>query len=589
MEKEVKKRDKALELLRGEYEVLKNKVRKYRSQNKSQLSENSQSNESPTRVTCNHDSETIGKLVSELDEAKSREANLEAEIERLRDAEESRTAGNHNNLPLPSQTLPPPPPALLPSSSFTVTDSAAQREIDLLHAELRSCRAQSLKKGADLALAKAKDAYAAAVGVYSNEMKLTVEVLRQRLAELAEFLQRLVDMESDGDLNFSSVSQSFREALHKSLEESRRYSQSLSHSLLAAQQDNHDVNETQNSMFGAIGEEVLVELPQFVWPEIKVDVFGGEGPESAAVDEEMEGKIREYESLILELKDNVNERINAQAEAEKLKIQLREVKDKMRREQEKDYETLIEDLKENVRERIAAQRDAEQLREDMEAMLEQKEQLESDLANHCREKDLAVLNATELKRHLDQLVQKQSQTKATQYEEDREYKKKIAEYEDLILELQNNVQEGIEAQKKTEKLNLELNKLRDQIRKQQSVSFGECANSNRMKEAALPAAVGSRVQFLDGCDKENHSGREYEVASASVCRLSLDGQGCDCMRRIEELERLLSKAQALLDDANEKIRKEAERKERLRKATKKELVKTKTVLKNTTNTPTIPE
>jgi len=75
----------------------------------------------------------------------------------------------------------------------------------------------------------------------------------------------------------------------------------------------------------------------------------------------------------------------------------------------------------------------------------------------------------------------------------------------------------------------------------------------------------------------------------SMCRQSLDGQTCDCFRRIRELEHMLTKANVLLEDANAKIRAEEENKARVKKAVKKQLVKTKTVLRNTKEKPAVPE
>ena len=75
LSKELKIRTVALERLTAEYEKVKDKVRKYRAQ-KHALNYSSSASE---------DSETVGKLISEVDEAKSREAMLKQEVDRLLD------------------------------------------------------------------------------------------------------------------------------------------------------------------------------------------------------------------------------------------------------------------------------------------------------------------------------------------------------------------------------------------------------------------------------------------------------------------------------------------------------------------------
>lgn len=75
LSKELKIKTVALEILTLEYEKVKDKVRKYRAQ-KNTLNSSSNASE---------DSESFGKLISEIDEAKSREAILMQDVDRLHD------------------------------------------------------------------------------------------------------------------------------------------------------------------------------------------------------------------------------------------------------------------------------------------------------------------------------------------------------------------------------------------------------------------------------------------------------------------------------------------------------------------------
>lgn len=78
LSKELKIKNAALEKLTEEYERVKQKVRKYRAQKNTM-------NSSDMTANTSGDPDTLGKLISEVDEVKSREAILKQEVERLQD------------------------------------------------------------------------------------------------------------------------------------------------------------------------------------------------------------------------------------------------------------------------------------------------------------------------------------------------------------------------------------------------------------------------------------------------------------------------------------------------------------------------
>ena len=61
-----------------------------------------------------------------------------------------------------------------------------------------------------------------------------------------------------------------------------------------------------------------------------------------------------------------------------------------------------------------------------------------------------------------------------------------------------------------------------------------------------------------------------------------EGGECDCGSRIVELERTLASTRSMLDEATGKMEAEEERKRRMERAMKREILKTKKVLKRTT-------
>ena len=84
--------------------------------------------------------------------------------------------------------------------------------------------------------------------------------------------------------------------------------------------------------------------------------------------------------------------------------------------------------------------------------------------------------------------------------------------------------------------------------------------------------------------KENLENEEVALGPKASCRTgrALDEtSSCDCYLRIQELEALLTESRALHGDAEERIRADKERKAKILKEAKRQLVKTKAVMKQT--------
>ena len=81
----------------------------------------------------------------------------------------------------------------------------------------------------DLFLYNCLQGFAASVDAHSAGIRAAFEAVRVRLGEMADFLQRLLSDGGDGLLNASALSNcsGVMEMLQRSLEESRRMSQSL--------------------------------------------------------------------------------------------------------------------------------------------------------------------------------------------------------------------------------------------------------------------------------------------------------------------------------------------------------------------------
>ena len=280
MAKELALRDRALQVLKTEYESLKKRHRA--KGNSSSLSNDSLNNQEAA--------ETIVKLTGQVDELKRA----------LDEAKAKATAA-------PS------------SSSHSGRDedpSDLKRKIALLQEELGHTKAVAAKRGARKALEKAKAEFYASAEKYDANMRYVVEMTKKRLRELVDFITQLLSMENEGLLDFSSMSVEMRDALNHSLNESRRLSQSLSQSMMISSPE--DLNETQKSSI-----QNIIELPEFVLPNIE---------EEHLLSEEETGygdKLSEYEALIAELKDNVRTRISAEEEVVKLRTKVDKLQSKL--------------------------------------------------------------------------------------------------------------------------------------------------------------------------------------------------------------------------------------------------------------------
>jgi DNA repair exonuclease SbcCD ATPase subunit len=278
LEKDLKIRQVAFEKLKSEYEVAKSKVREYRAHKSSVLSNKSQDEMLPSAAT------------------------------------------KHAGAPKPK------------------SDAVDTEQI--IQTDLKAYRAEIAKRAANKALEKAKATYADAIETYSSSVRDVVDVLRQRLVELVEFMQRLILMDGSA-LNNSHMTEDFRDALQRSINESRRLSVSLSQSMLLSADD---PNETQAS------DSALPTLPVFKFPEIDVTFL--DSAESFAQ------KTIECESLFGKLHENVHAREAVEQELVEVKRQLQEMALK-----EKQTGSELED---NVRARLAAEAQVEQMRVSLE-------------------------------------------------------------------------------------------------------------------------------------------------------------------------------------------------------------------------------
>ncbi len=261
MEKEIRMRDRALKKLTIEYEAVKAKLRKYRELHPSgsitQACNDSQQSNVSGASALNEDSQ----LEVELEKAKKRERELMEELDKMKLLQQRQ--------PLERQELPtisPPPP---PSARSAEITAHMELEITSLRSQLSVCRSSAMHEGAKQALNRANDAYSKAARDYTESVSDILEVLRQRLIDLVDFLQHLLSLESDGLLDFSAMSFSMREALHRSIEEGRRLSQRLT----VARESSffEDVNETQRSE--AADKDDISEnfvIPQFKLPEVQL-------------------------------------------------------------------------------------------------------------------------------------------------------------------------------------------------------------------------------------------------------------------------------------------------------------------------------
>ena len=182
--------------------------------------------------------------------------------------------------------------------------------------ENQSCSAKTfyMKKGID----KARGEYETSLGDYRVKFDSVLEawrsskeqcdMMRGRLEELSDFLQNILDNEADvGDLNISSLSVDMRDMLQRSIDESRL----LSASVLASQ--NSLVQEMSLVGLDLATQETVDHLGEETWlvPDVNVSVFDDDDDETVPK--------REFDCLLLELRDNLTKRRVAEEELEKLK------------------------------------------------------------------------------------------------------------------------------------------------------------------------------------------------------------------------------------------------------------------------------
>ena len=179
-----------------------------------------------------------------------------------------------------------------------------------------SGRAFYMQRGID----KAKEEFASSLGDYRlkfdsvleawRSSKENCDLMRGRLEELTDFLQTIIDNEREvGDLNISSLSVDMRDMLQRSVDESRL----LSASILENQQS---VLLEMSALGLDMAEDDIYHLGEETWlvPDVDVSIFDDEQ------DDESVPK-KEYDSLLLELRDNLTKRRVAEEELEMIKSQ----------------------------------------------------------------------------------------------------------------------------------------------------------------------------------------------------------------------------------------------------------------------------
>jgi len=236
------------------------------------------------------------------------------------------------------------------------SDDVLCLENERLRAEVEALSTQNLEataktkymqKGID----KARENFESKLGDYREKFDCVVawwkagkeacELMRVRLEELADFLQQLLDMEENGgDLNMSSISMDLRESLQRSIDESRL----LSASILASQTSMIQ----EMSMVGLqVGEEdQIYELDEEKWivPEVEASIF--DASDALALAEDTVAKT-EYDTLLLELRDNLRKRRVAEEELEKMKERFSQIEEDVNQEKNADvskFDTGVEKL-----------------------------------------------------------------------------------------------------------------------------------------------------------------------------------------------------------------------------------------------------
>ncbi len=185
-------------------------------------------------------------------------------------------------------------------------------------------KAGGLRRGVEAALAECS----AAVDAYTAEVKTAWDAIRGKLEGFATFLQKILAVYEDGDVDISGIlSQSggvFLE-LNRTLQDSRRMSQSF---LGAAE----DPNETTGDSPGA-----EFNLPAFHLPRVD-DILALIG---AADEDAEEDRTSELEALVTELNENVKQRVKAQEE-------LKEARELLKQKEEAEQATELERQKQQA-------------------------------------------------------------------------------------------------------------------------------------------------------------------------------------------------------------------------------------------------
>ncbi len=194
LEQELAKKTAMLERMIKEYEVVKKIVRQYREERKSQ-----------------RDS---GSLISELDDAKGREAILRSEVERLKDLVSMEDGGRSS---IGSER----------SVFISQDQDKLRRHVHLLDRELEAAKQVFLQEGASKALAKAEVLYNSKLQEINQDHGNTIRMMQQHLQNLIRVFQKLLSDEPLEDVSLVDL-----------LNESERFSMSLNTSL-------NDPNETQ--------------------------------------------------------------------------------------------------------------------------------------------------------------------------------------------------------------------------------------------------------------------------------------------------------------------------------------------------------
>lgn len=443
-----------------------------------------------------------------------------------------------------------------PKESLKEEDNKILRCEEVLRNQLPSSKLKEQKVGADRALSVAAKVYQSAVNEYTSSCQDTVAAMHQRLGELVDFLQQLLSMESDGLLDFSTMSHSMRAALHKSLEESRRLSQSLSSSRL-----NDDLNETQST--SVIGD---FELPRFVLPEVVVEFDDAvdEDKETSALEEAVRlerDELRRQVALDKELRlaaekeamdmkekvQELTESVALMTEEKNVANELRKDLDRVRSQAEKsrrEVESLRSKLDEATRTRqdlLEAGKEVEGLRGRLEEMAQKLQQADKAQA------EVGVLKAT-----LEELTNERERWR----HETEDFKKVVGDAALANKENETYKQEVLQLKKEIKTL----------TEKDEYAKFSKPLRSFDEHEFA----IDRRRHLLEINESRKAPGASQKTI-ASPC--------CDCRCRLAELERLLQETKNMYEEAQEKIRIDKERKEKIERMASEELSKTKRLLK----------